>query len=206
MYASDEYSVEGSERNDQSASDAEGSRSSVDTDVVDTEELKRRNAELVKQLKQFQKDKAKLSRDKKAKKENQASTSSSVSLSLTQKPKVFELNASGHIIPSKLHTHLASIKGFVVGSNTIDRDSLASLFTLDAQALIATKYGGYLMASDDTTKETDIFSLPTLDLVQIMLDLFPLNMHKSPLLIVRNYRAFKRRWYRETNQKEKARS
>ena len=127
--------------NNSEQSDSESSRSSqqsVET-TVSTEEQNRRLKEQVQALTAALKKK---DAEQKAVRRSSSTNSkvTSVSLSLAQKPKVFEVNSNKNISESKLHEHLETIKSHVSGGNEILRDALAQLFSTNAQQIIVLRY------------------------------------------------------------------
>ena len=182
--------------NNSDHSDSENSRSShqsVETDVS-TEEQNRRLKEQVQALTAALKKK-----DSDQKASRRASTTNSkvtsVSLSLAQKPKVFEVNSNKNISELKLHEHLETIKSHVSGGNEISRDSSAQLFPTTAQQIIVLRYETEIRQHNSKAEE-DIFKLPTLEFCDILYDLFPLSHKKNPMDIIRDSAPkFDPRWF-----------
>ena len=107
--------------NNSDHSDSDISRSSHESDetqVLDPDEQNRRLKEQVAALTAELK-KRKKHADEKAIRRKSSTTPKvpSVSLSLAQKPKVFEVNSNRHLSELKLHEHLETIKSHVSGGN-----------------------------------------------------------------------------------------
>jgi 50S ribosomal subunit-associated GTPase HflX len=105
--------------NNSEHSDSDESRSShesVET-LVSTEEQNRRLREQVEALTAELKKKRKKHADEKASHRKSSTTPKvpSVSLSLAQKPKVFEVNSNKNLSEIKLHEHLETIKSHKSG-------------------------------------------------------------------------------------------
>jgi len=107
--------------NDSDHSDSDNSRSSHSSSeetLVSPEEQNRRLREQVEAL--SAKLKKKNADEKDSRRKSSTTTKvANVSLSLAQKPKVFEVNSNKHISESKLHEHLETIKSHVSGGNEI---------------------------------------------------------------------------------------
>ena len=128
--------------NNSGHSDSENSQSShqsVET-TVSTEEQNRRLKEQVAALTAALKKKKDVDRKESRRKSSTTPKVANVSLSLAQKPKVFEVNSNKNISESKLHEHLETIKSHVSGGNEILRDALAQLFSTNAQQIIVLRY------------------------------------------------------------------
>ena len=113
--------------------DSQSSQSSSEETIVDPEEQNRRLREQVQALMAALKKKNK-DADEKANRRNSSTTpkvNTSVSLSLAQKPKVFEVHSNKNLSELKLHEHLETIKSHVSGGNDIPRDALAGTTLLN---------------------------------------------------------------------------
>ena len=188
--------------NNSDHSDSENSQSSQSSStetLVDAEEQNRRLREQVQALTAALKKKKK-DADEKADRRKSSTTpkvTTSVSLSLAQKPKVFELNSNKNLSESKLHEHLETIKSHVSGGNDIPRDALAQLFSTNAQQIIVSRYETEVKPHDSNA-EDDIFKLPTIQFCELLYDLFPLSHKKSPLDIIRETaQKLDRRWFEQ---------
>ena len=185
-------------------SDSEGSVKSNDTTVVDLQEQNKRlqaqivklRGEVVKVAKQAEKQR-KEKNDLKVKQSTSSISSNSISLSLSQKPKTFDLGQNSAINPTKLHEHLNLIQGQVASGVIIERDSLTQLYTSRAQAALVQRYEAWRMINDsDGEKEQDVFNLPTTEFITLMYELFPIAHHTSALDVTRlSSGKFDRRWY-----------
>ena len=175
--------------------DSHSSHESVETDVSMGEQIRRlreQNKALTAELKQNKTD-----ADRKANRRANTTNSkvTSVSLSLAQKPKVFEVNSNKNISEVKLHEHLETIKSHVSGGNEIPRDALAQLFSTTAQQIIVLRYETEIRQNDANAEE-DLFKLPTIQFCETLYDLFPLSHKKNPMDIIRDSAPkFDPRWF-----------
>ncbi len=182
--------------NNSEHSDSENSQSShqsVET-TVSTEEQNRRLKEQVQALTAALKKKD-VDRKEIRRKSSTTPKVANVSLSLAQKPKLFEVNSNKNISESKLHEHLETIKSHVSGGNEILRDALAQLFSTNAQQIIVLRYETEIKAHDSQA-EDDIFKITTMEFCDLLYDLFPLSHKKNPMDIIRDTAPkFDPRWF-----------
>ena len=183
--------------NDSDHSDSDNSRSSHSSSeetLVSPEEQNRRLREQVEAL--SAKLKKKNADEKDSRRKSSTTTKvANVSLSLAQKPKVFEVNSNKNISESKLHEHLETIKSHVSGGNEILRDALAQLFSTSAQQIIVLRYETEIKAHNSQA-EDDIFKIPTMEFCDLLYDLFPLSHKKNPMDIIRETALkFDPRWF-----------
>ena len=177
---------------------SQSSHSSSEETLVSPEEENRRLKEQVQALTAALKKKKK-GADEKVNRRNSSTTPkvTSVSLSLAQKPKVFEVNSNKNLSELKLHEHLETIKSHISGGNEIPRDALTQLFSTSAQQIIVSRYETEIK-QNDSTAEDDIFKLPTIQFCELLYDLFPLSHKKNPVDIIReSAQKFDPRWFEQ---------
>jgi hypothetical protein len=185
--------------NNSEHSDSDESRSShesVET-LVSTEEQNRRLREQVDALTAELKKKRKGDEKASHRKSSTTPKVANVSLSLAQKPKVFEVNSNKNLSELKFHEHLEKIKSHVAGGNEISRDALSQLFSTSAQQIIVSRYETEVI-QNDSNAEVDIFKLPTIQFCELLYDIFPLSHKKNPMEIIRETaRKFDPRWFEQ---------